>query len=205
MIYEMRTYNMKTGGGVAEFEASFAEALPHREKYSKLGAFWHTDFGPLNQVIHVWPYEDLTDREKVIAEAGKDPNWPPKNLDAIIDMTSEILIPAPFTRPFGNQELGNFYEMRTYTYKPGTMQEVVKRWGEAMPYREEYSPCAGCFYTDTGGLNKWIHIWPYKTLDDRTRIRAESLKDPHWPAPTREFQVKQESKLLIPASFSPMH
>jgi hypothetical protein len=205
MIYEMRTYNMKAGGAVAEFEASFGEALPHREKYSKLGAFWHTDFGPLNQVIHVWPYEDLSDREKVVAEAGKDPNWPPKNLDGIVDMTSEILIPAPFNRPFSNQELGNFYEMRTYTYKPGTMQEVMKRWGEAMPYREEYSPCAGCFYSDLGGLNKWIHIWPYKTLDDRTRIRAESLQDPHWPAPTREFQVKQENKLLIPASFSPMH
>jgi NIPSNAP len=38
---------------VAEFEERFAKRLPLREKHSKLGAFWHTEFGPLNQVIHV--------------------------------------------------------------------------------------------------------------------------------------------------------
>ena len=35
MIYEMRTYALKPGT-VAEFEGKFAEALPHREKYSKM-------------------------------------------------------------------------------------------------------------------------------------------------------------------------
>ncbi len=205
MIYEMRTYNMKPGGAVAEFEASFAESLPHREKYSKLAAFFHTDFGPLNQVIHIWPYESLSERERIVAEAGKDPNWPPKNLDGIVDMTADILIPAPFTRPLGEQALGRFYEMRTYTFRAGTMQEVLKRWEAAMPYREEYSPCAGCFYSDVGSLNKWVHLWPYNSLDDRLRIRAESTKDPNWPPATREFQIKAENKLLIPASFSPMH
>ena len=64
MIYEVRTYTLKPGG-VPQFEANFAEALPHREKYSKLAAFWHTELGPLNQVIHVWPYADLDERTKI--------------------------------------------------------------------------------------------------------------------------------------------
>ena len=42
MIYEVRTYTLKPGT-VSEFEDHFAEALPHREKYSPLAAFWHTD------------------------------------------------------------------------------------------------------------------------------------------------------------------
>ena len=50
MIYELRTYTLKPGK-VAEFEERFAKRLPFREKHSKLGAFWHTEFGPLNQVI----------------------------------------------------------------------------------------------------------------------------------------------------------
>ena len=77
MIYEVRTYTLKPGG-VPQFEKNFGEALPHREKYSKLGAFWHTDIGPLNQVIHVWPYENLAERDQIRADAAKDPNWPPK-------------------------------------------------------------------------------------------------------------------------------
>ena len=49
MIYEVRTYNLQPGS-VPAFEESFANALPHREKYSKLAAFWHTDIGPLNPI-----------------------------------------------------------------------------------------------------------------------------------------------------------
>lgn len=51
MIYEVRTYTLKPGS-VPRFEELLGAALPHRETYSKLGAFWHTEIGPLNEVIH---------------------------------------------------------------------------------------------------------------------------------------------------------
>ncbi len=203
MIYEMRTYDLKPGT-VPEFEDRFAEALPHREKYSKMAAFWHTEIGPLNQVIHVWPYEDLAERTKVRAEAAKDPNWPPRTSDVVLNMESEILIPAPFMRPLGEQQLGNIYEMRIYVYQPASIPEVVKRWSEAVPHREKYSPLAACWYSELGGLNRWYHVWPYKDMAERDRVRSEAFNDPHWPPPTREFQISMESKLLVPASFSPM-
>jgi hypothetical protein len=205
MIYEVRTYTLKPGG-VEQFEKNFAEALPYREKYSKLGAFWHTEIGPLNQVIHVWPYENLEERTRIRAEAAKDAHWPPRSDGLILNMESEIFIPADFMRPLGgNQSLGNIYEMRSYTYQPGTMNEVLKRWAAAIPHREEFSPLAAGMYTELGGLNKWVHIWPYKDLEERNRIRAEASKTPHWPPPTREFLVRQENKMMVPAAFSPMH
>ena len=205
MIYEVRTYTLKPGG-VAQFENNFAEALPHREKYSKLGAFWHTEIGPLNQVIHVWPYENLAERTQVREGAGNDPNWPPKSDGLILNMESEIFTPAEFMKPMGgDQALGDIYEMRIYTYQPGTMGEVLKRWGDAIPHREEFSPLAAGMYTELGGLNKWIHVWPYKDLEERNKIREEASATPHWPPPTREFLVKQENKICVPAAFSPMH
>lgn len=203
MIYEVRTYTLKPGT-VAEFEKRFAEVLPYREKYSPLGAFWHTDFGPLNQVIHVWPFEDMGQRTKVRAAAAKDPHWPPQTTELIVAMEASIFLPAPFMRPMGRQQLGSIYEMRIYTYLPGTMPEVLKRWEEALPYREKYSPLAACWYSDLGELNTFIHVWPYADLAQRAQIREKSLKDPHWPPKTREFLVRQENKLLIPAAFSPM-
>ena len=206
MIYEVRTYNLKPGS-VPGYEENFAKALPHREKYSKLGAFWHTEFGPLNQVIHVWPYETLGDRTRIREEAAKDPNWPPHNdPDVYLSMESEIFNPAPFMRQFGgDQALGNVYEMRTYIYKTGSMNEVIKRWEAAVPHREKYSPLAAAMYTELGGLNKWVHIWPYKDLAHRSEVRAEAVKDPNWPPGAHEFLVHQENKLLVPAPFSPMH
>jgi hypothetical protein len=203
MIYEVRTYTLKPGS-VAEAEKRFGEALPAREKHSKLGAFWHTEIGPLNQIIHVWPYESLQHRTEVRAAAAMETGWPPKIQEFIETMESEIFIPAPFMRPLGNQTLGNVYEMRIYTYQPGAMSEVLKRWADSIVDREKLSPLAACWYSEIGGLNKFVHVWPYKDLEERARIRAESQKLPKWPPPTREFLVRQENKLLIPATFSPM-
>ena len=202
MIYEVRTYTMKPGT-VAEFEENFGKALPAREAVSPLGAFWHTDIGPLNQVIHVWPYESMEHREE--CRNTRVEGWPPPNGGNILNMESEIWNPAEFMRPMGGgQELGGVYEMRTYTYQPGSMNEVLKRWAAAVPHREEYSPLAAGMYSELGGLNKWMHVWPYKDLEERNKIRAQASQNPNWPPPTREFLVRQENKMLIPASFSPM-
>ena len=120
-------------------------------------------------------------------------------------MNSEIWNPAPFMRPMGgDQALGNIYEMRTYSYEPGSIPELLRRWAEAIPYREEFSPLAAGMWTEFGALNRWLHIWPYKDMADRENVRTEAAKIPQWPsgAPGR---VKQENKIVVPSSFSPMH
>ena len=205
MIYEVRTYVL-TPESVPEFEENFASSLPHREKYSKLAAFWHTEVGPLNQVIHVWPYDSPEERIRIRAEASNDPHWPPPNdPDIFVSMASEIFIPAPFMRPMGGgQKLGNIYEMRTYTLKTGTLPEILKRWGASVPHREKYSPMAAAMYTELDGLNKWVHIWPYKDMQERDQIRAEALESPYWPPGTGKLLVSMENKIMVPSSFSPM-
>jgi hypothetical protein len=209
MIYEMRTYTLKPGK-VAEFEERFAERLPYRQRHSPLGAWWHTEFGPLNQVVHVWPYENLQHREEARAARANDLDL--RRLggggDFIVSQEAEICIPAPFMRPLGgDQALGNFYEMRSYTFLPGAIPGLIESWAKAIPQREEYSPLAAGMYTELGGLNKWIHIWPYQSLEDRNRIRTEARQAGVWPpgGSYRESMVRQENKILIPVAFSPMH
>jgi hypothetical protein len=117
---------------------------PYREQHSRLGTFWHTEMGPLNQVIHVWPYEDLRHRAAAREAANKDANLQrtPGGLEFIVAQESEIMIPAPFMRPLGSHSYGtgNVYEMRIYTYQAGSLPEVLRRWADAIPYRERYSP-----------------------------------------------------------------
>jgi hypothetical protein len=60
----------------------------------------------------------------------------------------------------------------------------------------------GAFWTETGPLNQWIHIWAYTSLDERMRLRAQSLKDPTWPPKAHELELRMESKIVMPASFS---
>lgn len=161
-----------------------------------MAGLWHTEIGPLNQVVHIWPYADLQQRAAIRAKASQEPDWPPKSDDLLLNMTSEIYIPAPFSPKLGGgQKLGNIYEMRIYQYQVGTMPRVLERWEEALQGgRLELSPIAACMYSDIGDLNIWIHMWPYKDLAERARIRAESQKLATWPPKTREFHVALKPK-----------
>src|SRR5882724_10263648 len=78
MIYEIRTYQLKAGS-LAEVEKRFGEGYEYRKKYSPLAAFWHTEIGPLNEIVHVWPYRDVAERARVRAEAAEDPGVHPQD------------------------------------------------------------------------------------------------------------------------------
>ncbi len=207
MIYEVRTYELMTGN-VVEYERKEGEALPAREKYSELTAWWHTEVGILNQEVHMWAYEDLGQMARIKAQYMSDPIWAPPG-DHFHQhekhMMSEIMTPAPFMRPIEPGHHGNIYEMRIYTCKPGSMSEIMKRWGEMMPRREKYSPCLACGFTELGGLNRLIHIWPYESMEERGKIRKAAVDNGDWPPKTREFILKMENKILIPAPFSPVN
>ena len=203
MIYEFRTYTL-TVGSMGKFEESFANALPRREKYSKLTACWHTDIGPLNQIIHVWGYDDMQQRAEVRAAAAADPNWPPAGDDAyIVKMEAEIVIPAPFQKPIEPGQYGHVYEMRYYDALPNSMTEIMDIWGAKLPGRLKYSPLFFCGYTDMGSLNKLIHIWPYDDLNHRAETRAASVAAGDWPPATGKFLVTMNNKIMVPSSFSP--
>src|SRR5207245_2025388 len=81
---------------LGEVEKRYAEAYEYRKKYSPLTAFWHTEVGPLNEIIHVWGYKDLAERARIRAEAAKEANWPSKIRDFVVDQDVEIVNPFPF-------------------------------------------------------------------------------------------------------------
>jgi hypothetical protein len=205
MIIEVRTYQLKPGS-VAEVEKRFGEALPAREKLSKLGAFWHTEVGPLNEITHVWPYESFAQRGEIRAEAIRTGVWPPKISEFITSMQSEIFIPAPFSPPFEPREIGPLYEIRSYTLAPGAIPGMIERWAAKIDERVKLSPLAGAWYSEFGGLNKWVHIWAYKDAAERQRIRAEAIARGVWPpgGAASGLVLKQENKLVMPAAFSPL-
>ncbi len=99
-------------------------------------------------------------------------------------------------------------EMRTYTLKPGTAAEWMKVYQEnAMELQKEVlGHMVGYFSTEIGPLNQVIHMWAYDGLDDRAKRRAELASRPEWQAflpKARPMIETQESKILIPAPFSP--
>lgn len=208
-VYELRTYTLRLGT-VPEYEDRVSKLLPARQKLSRPGGFFHTEVGPLNQVIQIWPFNDLHNLQEVRDAISADDSisWPPgaKDFAQQGGMRMELLTPAPFMRPWVEpQRLGNIYELRIYQLNPGSRFDVIDVFGEAVPHREKYSPLAGCWTSHTGNLDTFYHLWAYEDMNERMRIRAEALKDAHWPPKIGQWIFSQENKILIPADFSPMH
>ena len=105
------------------------------------------------------------------------------------------------------RQLGNLYEIRIYTFKPGGIPATIDRWSTQIAERTKLSPLAGAWYSELGGLNKWCHIWAYKDAGERFRIREEARAKGIWPPKGGQpgMMLKQENMLVVPASFSPLH
>jgi hypothetical protein len=203
MIYEVRTYQIAPRS-LPEVLKRFEEGYQERKKHSELAAFWYSEIGPLNQIIHVWPYADMAERDRVRAEAAKSPSWPPPIGEFLLSMNSEIFIPAPFSPELKTGKNGPFYEMRSYTLKAGKIPEIIKSWSGNIAARTELSPLTIAMHTELGNLNKWVHIWSYKSLDERNAVRDKAKAAGIWPPKGGgDRLVSQENKILLPAPFSP--
>lgn len=204
MIIEVRTYTLQPGT-LAEVEKRFGESLPNREKHSKLAAFWHTEVGPLNQILHVWTYDSFEQRAKIREAASKEQNWPPPIREFVVSQQSELFNPAPFSPPLEPRAVGPLFEMRQYTLIPGAIPGVIERWSEKIEARTKFSPLVGAWYSEFGALNKWVHIWAYKDAAERFSVRAAAAASGNWPARNPPGTiVKQETAFLLPAAFSPI-
>ena len=95
------------------------------------------------------------------------------------------------------------FEMRNYTLKSRSQALVEERFEKALPGRTKLSPLGAFWHTEVGVLNQIIVVWPYDNSAERDRILAEESKLDGWPPDFDEFIVEQQSRILVPAPFSP--
>lgn len=102
MIIEQRTYRVRAGS-VREYLRTYEHegGLELQRKYlGRMVGYFFTDIGPLNEIVHLWAYDDLADREKRRAALSADPAWQeyaPKIFQFIETQETKILKPAPFS------------------------------------------------------------------------------------------------------------
>jgi len=76
MIIDLRTYTMAPGRLKAYLEMYEKEGFPVQIRHlGKPIGYFTTEIGTLNQVVHLWGYESLADRERRRATMEVDPEW----------------------------------------------------------------------------------------------------------------------------------
>lgn len=76
LIVDHRTYTLQPGKAAEYLEiyAKHGLAIQIRHLGAPL-AYMSSDIGPLNQIVHLWGYPDIADREQRRQKLNADPAW----------------------------------------------------------------------------------------------------------------------------------
>lgn len=103
MVIDHRTYTMhplKLGKWLKLYEEL---GLPVQLRHlGNLIGFFQTEIGPLNQVIHLWGFDSLEDRQRRRAAMAQDAEWHEflrrnEELGALMHQEDKIIVPVSFS------------------------------------------------------------------------------------------------------------
>jgi hypothetical protein len=101
MIVEERIYTCYNGKAQEYVSMYEKEGLAiQRPILGNLVGYFTSEIGTLNQVVHLWAYEDLADRTQRRAKLLNDPAWQTyaaKVRPLLLTQENKILIPARFS------------------------------------------------------------------------------------------------------------
>ena len=103
MFVEMRTYTLQVGRVPEYLRIYEAEGMETQKRILGLMlGYYSCDSGDLNQVIHMWGYDDMPDRAQRRTALFQDPVWLayiPKVSGLILKQENRFLSPARFLNP----------------------------------------------------------------------------------------------------------
>jgi len=113
MIVDHRTYTLKPGT-LPEYLAKYEEmGLKVQIKHlGRLAGYFFTEIGPLNQIVHIWAYENLAERDERRGKMAADPAWQAwikVSSQYFVNMENKVMKEAPFFRAkfSGPDEVGS--------------------------------------------------------------------------------------------------
>jgi hypothetical protein len=167
-------------------------------------ACWYSEMGALNQILII---RSMTDpKAELEARMAMLKSKSPFGVgEFMTGMTMDTFIAFDFLPPMQPGAYGPFYEVRSYVLKTGGLEPTIELWRKAVPARNKISPLLTAMSSVTGAVTRFTHIWPYKSLEERGRLRAKAMDEGVWPPPGGPDQLAvQQTDIYLPASFSPI-
>lgn len=207
MYYELATMTLPfgTAGQAATNVQTFTSAP---EAQGELLGCWFTDIGVLNQMIVFRGFKDLAslqaERERTQNSAS------PFGCGEIFQSLEQHSYKGfPWMKPVRPSAesgiTGPVYEIRTYGIKTGGVQATIDLWEQYVPPREALSPCLVAMVALDGPL-RFTNIWPYASVDARSKVRADAVAQGIWPPKggPAHLTTNMVSTMAMPTAISPL-
>lgn len=204
-LYELIRFTVRVRTPAAVL-ARLQPVLSEPQAGIRLMSCWLSEIGPQNQIFVLRGFTDEAtrqqERERVLQQADAFGIG-----EYLLGMQIDDYTLFPFLEPLEPGEHGPFYELREYDLVPSGLTPTIEGWRKAVGPRtgEDYSPVYAAFYATTGRLPRYLHIWPYATLEQRLDVRTRAVADGVWPPENSGPQLTtMTSTVCLPASFSPL-
>jgi hypothetical protein len=206
-LFELRTVRLWPGRLAAYAKAAATASATAINAHADLVGQWTTQTEELEQLVELWQYEDFRHRAQARTGLAADKRWKTfmahtrsmvREVDALILVRSEAW-------PFTAQATSPLYELRDYRLQPGKIAAWLECWARGMTVRSKFSTPAGIWYSEIGELNRMVHLWPYRDLQERFEVREAAIKEPLWRetvATLATMMLRMESKILVPTAAS---
>jgi hypothetical protein len=167
-------------------------------------ACWYAEIGAINRILIIRSVADAAATLHARYAALNATN--PFGIgDYIAGMAIDTYVSFDFIAPLRPGEFGPCYEVRNYVLKPDGLAPTIALWRDAIPGRATVSPLLAAMTSVTGAVTRFMHIWPYRTLDERTALRDKAVADGVWPPPGGPSHLaSQQVDIYLPAPFSPL-
>jgi len=203
MLYDVTILTTRPGGTPKSLPL-LNDWIAANKGRGALLACWYAEIGALNRVLLIRGYEDeaslAADRAALAAREDRFGLG-----DLLTGVETDTYLSFPFIEEIKAGAYGPIYEVRTYLLKPGGLAGTMEAWNKSVPERMKLSRVAAAMYSITGATPRFLHIWPYASLDERQRIRKEAVEKKIWPPPGGPDRLlAQQTDIYLPASFSPL-
>jgi len=203
MIYSICTIEVPPGK-VNDALAAIGAASSAGRFTGDLRACWYSEIGRLNRILLIvaYPSGDAMIAANQEMLTGADPF----GVAAVATGISvEAYTPFPGVDFLAPGSHGPFYEVRVYMLKSSGVTPTFVAWSKVLAARTQLSPLVSVMYGLDGALPRFIHIWPFPSLNDRASIRDASVKQGVWPPPGGLPHLQSmNSEIYLPAAFSPL-
>jgi hypothetical protein len=211
MIHELRWYVLSPGR-VADYLAA-AGGIGRKirgDRYGKLEAHWVAQSGSLAQVVHLWSFTNMAERDRLRGLLAQDERWATEFLPLLAPLVmrqdNKILTPVcELSPPAGG---GHVYELRSERTKVGSTRAWLSAFLPMRVAAKEYGvQTVGVWQTAIGTLNEVVHLSAYSSLDAVLEARRSLESDPRcqdFIAASRSMLAETHSMLLTPSPLSPM-
>ncbi len=167
-------------------------------------ACWFSEIGALNRILTIRKSADAAAalENRLATLTAKSPFGIG---EFITELSLDTYASFDFMPPLRPGAYGPCYEVRSYMLKPDGLAPTIELWRKAVPARTTVSQLLAAMVAVSGAAIRFMHIWPYRTYDERARLREKAVADSVWPPPGGPGHlIAQQADIYLPAAFSPL-